>query len=77
MCLGFVYLKEIKDDWAIKDKTSKSVIAGLRTPAHDPLNARSAYSNVLKDNKKILEGEHKKLTGSKPFGTGKIINLKG
>ncbi len=61
----------------IKMKRQNPSFTGLRTPANDPLNARSAYSNVLKDNKKILEGEHKKLTGSKPFGTGKIINLKG
>ena len=61
----------------LRIKHQNPSFAGLRTPAHDPLNARSAYSNVLKDNRKILEGEHKKLTGSKPFGTGKIINLKG
>lgn len=61
----------------LRIKHQNPSFAGLRTPAHDPLNARSAYSNVIKDNKEIVNNEYAKLKNSKPFGAGKLIDFKG
>lgn len=61
----------------VRIKHQNPSFQGLRTPAHDPLNARSAYSNVIKDNKEIVKNEHAKLKNSMPFRVGKLIDFKG
>lgn len=61
----------------IKMKPQNSMNFKGLNALHDPLNARSAYSNVLKENEGILYQEAIKLHRQDPSKVGNNLNLKG